>query len=148
MNLQALFAERIGGAAFGLSNEIYKFAKIKRAKAAAEQAHRSMELLDFGVGEPDQMAPAAIRRALKKAVDDPANRGYADNGLRDFKVAAARYMAEFFGVTKLDPDTEIVHSIGSKPALAMLPLCFINPGDVALATVPGYPVLALSLIHI
>jgi LL-diaminopimelate aminotransferase len=75
-------------------------------------------------------------------VDDPANRGYADNGLRDFKVAAARYMAEFFGVTDLNPDTEIVHSIGSKPALAMLPLCFINPGDVALATVPGYPVLA------
>ncbi len=142
MNLQTLFAERIGGAAFGLSNEIYKFEKIKRAKAAAAQAHKGVELLDFGVGEPDQMAPAAIRRALKKAVDDPANRGYADNGLRDFKVAAARYMAEFFGVTDLNPDTEIVHSIGSKPALAMLPLCFINPGDVALATVPGYPVLA------
>ena len=142
MNLQALFAERIGGAAFGLSNEIYKFEKIKRAKAAAAQAHSGVELLDFGVGEPDQMAPAAIRRALKKAVDDPANRGYADNGLRDFKVAAARYMAEFFGVTDLNPDTEIVHSIGSKPVLAMLPLCFINPGDVALVTVPGYPVLA------
>ena len=142
MNIQALFAERIGGAAFGLSNEIYKFEKIKRAKAAAAQAHRGVELLDFGVGEPDQMAPAAIRRALKKAVDDPANRGYADNGLRDFKVAAAGYMAEFFGVTDLAPDTEINHSIGSKPALAMLPLCFINPGDVALATVPGYPVLA------
>jgi len=141
MNLQTLFAERIGGAAFGLSNEIYKFEKIKRAKAAA-RARSGVELLDFGVGEPDQMAPAAIRRALKKAVDDPANRGYADNGLRDFKLAAARYMAEFFGVTDLDPDTEIVHSIGSKPALAMLPLCFINPGDVALATVPGYPVLA------
>ena len=142
MNLQALFAERIGGAAFGLSNEIYKFEKIKRAKSAAAQAHSGVELLDFGVGEPDQMAPAAIRRALKKAVDDPANRGYADNGLRDFKVAAARYMAEFFGVTGLNPDTEIVHSIGSKPVLAMLPLCFINPGDVALVTVPGYPVLA------
>ena len=142
MNIQTLFAERIGGAAFGLSNAIYKFEKIKRAKTAARQAHPGVELLDFGVGEPDQMAPAAIRRALKKAVDDPANRGYADNGPRDFKVAAARYMAEFFGVTDLDPDTEIVHSIGSKPALAMLPLCFINPGDVALATVPGYPVLA------
>ncbi|MDP2991568.1 MAG: aminotransferase class I/II-fold pyridoxal phosphate-dependent enzyme [Kiritimatiellota bacterium] len=142
MNLQTLFAERIGGAAFGLSNEIYKFEKIKRAKAAARQAHSGVELLDFGVGEPDQMAPAAIRRALKKAVDDPANRGYADNGLRDFKVASARYMAEFFGVTDLNPDTEIVHSIGSPPALAMLPLCFVNPGDVALATVPGYPVLA------
>jgi LL-diaminopimelate aminotransferase len=142
MDLQKLFAERIGGAAFGLSNEIYKFEKIKRAKAAARQAHPEVELLDFGVGEPDQLAPAPIRRALKKAVDDPANRGYADNGIKEFKLAAARYLEEFFGVTGLDPETEIVHSIGSKPALAMLPLCFINPGDVALATTPGYPVLA------
>ncbi len=141
MNLQQLFAERIGGTSFGLSNEIYKFEKIKRAKAAARQSHPEVELLDFGVGEPDRLAPAPIRRALKKAVDDPANRGYADNGIREFKAAAARYMREFFSVADLDPETEIVHSIGSKPALAMLPLCFINPGDVALATVPGYPVL-------
>lgn len=142
MNVQTLFAERIGGATFGLSNEIYKFEKIKRAKAGARQAHPDVELLDFGVGEPDQLAPAPIRRALKKAVDDPANRGYADNGIREFKEAAARYMAEFFGVGDLNPETEVVHSIGSKPALAMLPLCFIDPGDIALVTAPGYPVLA------
>jgi LL-diaminopimelate aminotransferase len=142
MDFQKLFAERIGGATFGTKNEIYKFEKIKRAKAAARAARPAVELLDFGVGEPDQMAPAPIRKALKKAVDDPVNRGYADNGIREFKVAAAEYMAKFFGVTGLDPETEITHSIGSKPALAMLPLCFINPGDVALVTVPGYPVLA------
>ncbi len=142
MDIQTLFAERIGGARFGTSNEIYKFEKIKRAKAAARAARPTVELLDFGVGEPDQMAPAAIRRAMKKAVDNPANRGYSDNGIREFKVAAAEYMAKFFGVTDLNPDTDITHSIGSKPALAMLPLCFINPGDVALVTVPGYPVLA------
>lgn len=142
MDIQTLFAERIGGAGFGLSAELYKFEKIKRAKAAALAAQPGRELLDFGVGEPDQMAPAAIRRALKKAVDDPANRGYADNGIRDFKLAASRYMAQFFNVRDLDPDTEIAHSIGSKAALAILPLCFINPGDVVLTTVPGYPVLA------
>ena len=51
-------------------------------------------------------------------------------------------MAKFFNVTDLNPSTEINHSIGSKPALAMLPLAFINPGDITLATVPGYPVLA------
>ncbi len=141
MNLQSLFAERIGGARFGTSNAIYKFEKIKRAKAAARAARPGVELLDFGVGEPDQMAPVAIREALKKAVDDPANRGYADNGIREFKVAAADYLKKFFGVTGVDPDTEINHSIGSKPALAMLPLCFVNPGDVVLLTVPGYPVL-------
>ncbi len=142
MNIQTLFAERIGGATFGLSNAIYKFEKIKRAKAAARAAHPGLELLDFGVGEPDQIAPAPIRRALKQAVDDPANRGYADNGIAEFKQAAADYLRTFFNIAGLDPETEIVHSIGSKPALAILPLCFINPGEIALATVPGYPVLA------
>ncbi len=142
MDLQHLFAERIGGAGFGAGNEIYKFEKIKRAKAAARAARPQVELLDFGVGEPDRMAPAAIRDALKRAVDDPANRGYADNGIREFKLAAAEYMRKFFGVADLDPDAEINHSIGSKPALAMLPLCFVNPGDVVFQTVPGYPVMA------
>ncbi len=142
MDLQDLFAERIGGKQFGLGTEIYKFEKIKRAKIAALKARPAVELLDFGVGEPDQLAPFPIREALKKAVDDPANRGYSDNGIREFKVAATRYLEEFFGVAGLDPDTEINHSIGSKSALATLPLCFVNPGDVVLTTVPGYPILA------
>lgn len=141
MDLQALFAERIGGKAFGTTNEVYKFGKIKRAKAEARAAKPSVELLDFGVGEPDRMAPGPIRQALKEAVDDPANRGYTDNGIPEFKAAAVQYMAKFFNVDDLDPDTEINPSIGSKPALAMLPLCYINPGDVTLATVPGYPVM-------
>ena len=141
MNLQELFADRIGGEKFGLGNEIYKFEKIKRAKVAALKARPNVELLDFGVGEPDQVAPFPIREALKKAVDEPANRGYADNGIREFRVAAVKYLKDFFGVEGIDPDTEINHSIGSKSALALLPLCFVNPGDVVLMTVPGYPVL-------
>lgn len=142
MEFRKLYAERIGGAQFGQSKEIYKFEKIKRAKAAALKARPNVELLDFGVGEPDQIAPFPIREALKKAVDDPRNRGYADNGIREFRVAAAKYMHALFGVSKLDPDTEINHCIGSKSALAMLPLCFVNPGDVVFTTVPGYPVMA------
>lgn len=142
MDLQSLYALRIGGARFGQTGAIYKFEKIKRAKAAARAARPGVELLDFGIGEPDHMAPAAIRNALKKAVDDPANRGYADNGIAPFKQAATDYLRTFFGVEGIDPDTEITHSIGSKSALAMLPLAFINPGDVSLVTVPGYPVLA------
>jgi len=141
MDMQALFAERIGGRQFGLGTEIYKFEKIKRAKRAAREARPEVEMLDFGVGEPDRMAPVSIRRALKKAVDDPSNRGYADNGIAEFKRAAADYMEKFFGVRGLDPETEINHTIGSKSALAMLPLCFVNPGDAAVLTVPGYPVM-------
>ena len=142
MDLQGLFADRIGGRTFGLKSEIYKFERIKRAKSAALKERPDVELLDFGVGEPDQMAPQPVREALKRAVDDPANRGYADNGIPSFKCAAADYMLRFFGVDNLDPASEINHSIGSKSALAMLPLCFVNEGDVVLSTVPGYPVMA------
>ena len=140
-DIQSLFADRIGGRAFGQSNAIYKFEKIKRAKRAALAAHPEREMLDFGVGEPDLIAPKPIRAALRKAADDPANRGYADNGIPEFKRAAVDYMREFFGVTGLDPDLHVNHSIGSKSALAALPLAFVNPGDSVLATVPGYPVL-------
>lgn len=148
MDIQELFAERIGGRSFGASTEIYKFEKIKRAKAAVRKAHPEIELLDFGVGEPDEIAPRSVRKAMKKAVDDPANRGYADNGILPFKVAAAKYMKDFFGVDNLNPEEEINHSIGSKPALAMIPLCFINPGDVAMVTVPGYPVMATHVRYL
>jgi LL-diaminopimelate aminotransferase len=141
MNHEHLFADRIGGTQFGKSTEIYKFEKIKRAKAKARELHPDLEILDFGVGEPDQMAPAPIREALKLEVDKAENRGYADNGIPEFKQAAATYMKKFFGV-ELDPATEINHSIGTKPALAMLPLAFVNPGDVVFQTVPGYPVMA------
>jgi LL-diaminopimelate aminotransferase len=136
---QSLFAERIGGAGYGKSNEIYKFEKIKRAKRAALAAHPERRLLDFGIGENDDMADPLVREILKREVDKLENRGYADNGIMAFKEAAAGFMKKVFGVN-LDPITEINHAIGSKPALAMLPALFINPGDVTLMTVPGYPV--------
>ena len=85
-----------------------------------------MEILDFGVGEPDKMAPAIIRDALKASVDKSANRGYADNGTAAFSNAAAQYMQQFFEVV-VDPETEINHCMGIKSALAMLPLAFVNP---------------------
>jgi LL-diaminopimelate aminotransferase len=136
---QSLFAERIGGANYGKSNKIYKFEKIKRAKRAALAAHPQRKLLDFGIGENDEMADPLVREALKQEVDKLENRGYADNGIAAFKEAAADFMKKVFGVN-LDPATEVNHAIGSKPALAMLPACLINPGDVTLMTVPGYPV--------
>ncbi len=80
-----------------------------------------------------------MRDVLKREVDKVENRGYADNGIAAFKEAAAGFLKNVFGVA-LDPATEINHAIGSKPALAMLPACFINRGDVTLMTVPGYPV--------
>ncbi len=136
---QSLFAERLGGAHYGKGSEIYKFEKIKRAKRQALAEHPERKLLDFGIGENDDMADARVRDVLKHEADRVENRGYADNGIQDFKDAAAEFMQRTFAV-KLDPATEINHAIGSKPALAMLPAAFINPGDVTLMTVPGYPV--------
>jgi LL-diaminopimelate aminotransferase len=136
---QTLFAERIGGANYGKGTEIYKFEKIKRAKRAVLAAHPERALLDFGIGENDDMADPLVREVGKREIDKLENRGYADNGIQAFKDAAADFMKRVFGVT-LDPATEVNHAIGSKPALAMLPACFINPGDVTLMTVPGYPV--------
>src|SRR5262245_26542063 len=136
---QSLFADRIGGANYGKGTEIYKFEKIKRAKRAALQAHPERRLLDFGIGENDDMADPLVRETLKAEVDKLENRGYADNGIQAFKDAAAQFMTRVFGVTP-DPVTEVNHAIGSKPALAMLPAIFINAGDVTLMTVPGYPV--------
>ena len=136
---QTLFAERIGGAAYGKSTEIYKFEKIKRAKRQAVKDFPDRPLLDFGIGENDAMADENVRRIMAQQINLPENRGYADNGCMEFKEAAARFMKRTFNV-ELDPVSEINHSIGSKPALAMLPYCFINPGDITMMTVPGYPV--------
>ncbi len=138
--LQELFAERIGGVRFGKDTAIYKFEKIKRAKAEARKANPGVELIDMGVGEPDDKAFPIVISTLAAEADKLENRFYADNGCAEFKQAAADYMQELYGV-QLDPTTEIVHSIGSKSALTLLPTCFINPGDITVMTIPGYPVL-------
>lgn len=139
--IQQLFANRIGGTTFGKDDVIYKFEKIKRAKRAAVAANPSTRLIDLGVGEPDEMAHDSVVATLRSEAGKPENRGYADNGIAAFKESAARYMDKVYGVKGLNPETEINHSIGSKPALAMVPAAFINPGDIAITTVPGYPVL-------
>ena len=136
---QDLFAQRIGGSSYGKGTEIYKFEKIKRAKRKALAEHPERELIDFGIGENDEMAPRGVRKELTEQIGRPENRGYADNGIAGFKEAAARFMAREFDVA-LDPATQINHCIGSKPALAMLPATLIDPGDVTLMTIPGYPV--------
>ncbi len=140
--IQRLFSRRIGGERFGLEERVYKFEKIKRAKREAKEKHPDMELLDFGVGEPDEVAPQMVIEALRVECAKPENRGYADNGIEELKVAVAEYMKTVYGVDGIDPHTEVIHSIGSKCALAMMPAGFIDQGDVTLMTTPGYPVMA------
>ena len=138
--LQSLFAERIGGSQYGKSTAIYKFEKIKRAKRAALTANPGAEIIDMGVGEPDEMAFPEVVDELHRAALKPENRGYADNGDSLLKQAAARYLAEVCGAPGINPETEVLHSIGSKAALSILPAALINPGDYVLMTTPGYPV--------
>lgn len=139
--IQQLFAQRIGGNSFGQDTVLYKFEKIKRAKRAAIANNPGRELIDLGVGEPDWMAEPEVVETLYREARRPENRGYTDNGSQDFKAAAASYMETVYQVAGLDPVTEVNHGIGSKSILALLPLAFINPGDITLLTVPGYPVL-------
>ncbi|MCZ6874128.1 MAG: LL-diaminopimelate aminotransferase [bacterium] len=140
--IQTLFADRIGGRNYGKGTEIYKFEKIRRARDAAVKAKPDVELIDMGVGEPDGMAYPGVVETLSEEAGRLENRGYADNGLPEFKQAVARYMSRVFGVDDLDPRTEVNHAVGAKNALSFLPACFINQGDAVILTVPGYPVLA------
>ena len=95
---QALFADRIGGAQYGKKSDIYKFEKIKRAKRKALAACPDRVLLDFGIGENDEMAAASVRQTMAEEINRPENRGYADNGIPEFKEAVARFMQRQFHV--------------------------------------------------
>ncbi|MDF2570303.1 MAG: dapL 2 [Sporomusa sp.] len=139
--IQQMFAQRIGGNQFGKDTVLYKFEKIKRAKRAATAQNPEVTLIDLGVGEPDWMAEPEVVETLYNQAKRKENRGYTDNGIQEFKDAAANYMASVYNVPNLNPLTEVNHGIGSKPILALLPLAFINPGDITIMTVPGYPVM-------
>ena len=68
---QQLFAERIGGSQYGKGSEIYKFEKIKRAKRKALAEHPERKLVDFGIGENDEMADASVRRVMAEEINKP-----------------------------------------------------------------------------
>jgi LL-diaminopimelate aminotransferase len=135
-------SERLGGSGFGKDKGIYKFAVIKDSKARARQLNPCTPLIDMGVGEPDTPAEFKIVDVLYREAGKAENRFYSDNGIQEFYEAATVYLQKVYGINNVDPAKNILHGIGSKPILAMLPACFINPGDITLSTVPGYPVIS------
>lgn len=135
-------SERLGGKSFSGSNSSYKFTKIKMAKQEAKKMFPNIPIIDLGIGEPDLPAHPIIVDTLSKEAGKSENRWYADNGIIEFQIAAWEYLQNIYNITNLDPHREILHGIGAKAILSILPLCFINPGDITLTTVPGYPVLA------
>ncbi len=116
----------------------YLFKEIDRQKE--EVRKRGVDIIDLGVGDPDMPTPPHIIEALNKAAIDPANHRYPSySGMGDFNEAVARWYKRRFNVD-LDYENEVVTLIGSKEGIAHIPLAFINTGDLALVTSPGYPV--------
>jgi LL-diaminopimelate aminotransferase len=115
----------------------YLFLEIDKAKRKARAAGR--DIIDLGIGDPDQPTPRHIIEALDQAALDPLNHRYAlDQGLPALRRAIAVWYQDRFGVG-LNPDSEILPLIGSKEGLAHFPLAFLNPGDYSLVPDPGYP---------
>ena len=122
----------------------YLFAELDRLRD--EVAAKGVDIIDLGVGDPDQPTPAHVIEALCEAARDPATHRYpAYSGMRAFREAAASWMKTRFGL-ELDPDREIITLIGSKEGIAHFPLAFVDPGDVVLVPSPAYPVYRGSTI--
>ena len=120
----------------------YLFAQISK-KVAAKKAE-GIDVISFGIGDPDLPTPPHILRALEEAAADPANHRYPETeGLPEFRSAVARWYERRFGVS-LDPQKEVLSLIGSKEGIAHVALCFIDPGDVALVPDPSYPVYEIG----
>lgn len=115
----------------------YLFVEIDNARRAAIAAGR--DVINLGVGDPDQRTHQVIIDALKVAVEEVSNHHYPfDAGVPQLRGEIAKWFKNRFGV-ELEPQTEIYPLIGSKEGIAHLPLGIINPGDKVVLTEPGYP---------
>lgn len=116
----------------------YLFAELERK--IADKRAAGIDVISLGIGDPDTPTYPPIVTAAQAAVADPATHQYPSNrGRQDFREAVAAFYERRFGVT-LDPDTEVMPAIGAKECIFNLNLAFLDPGDVALASDPGYPV--------
>ncbi len=116
----------------------YLFAELERKIAAKRAA--GIDVISLGIGDPDMPTYEPIVVAAQRAVADPSTHQYPSNrGRAEFREAVAAFYARRFGVT-LDPDTEVMAALGAKECIFNLNLAFLDPGDVALASDPGYPV--------
>jgi LL-diaminopimelate aminotransferase len=116
----------------------YLFAELERKIAAKKAA--GVDVISLGIGDPDRPTPPLIVEAMQEAVTEPETHQYPSNrGRADFRQALSDFYARRFDVS-LDAEREIIPAIGAKEAIFNLNLAFLDPGDVALASDPGYPV--------
>lgn len=122
----------------------YLFAQIDKLKA--EKRAEGVDIIDFGVGDPDLPTPGHIVESLCQAARDPATHHYPDyTGMMEYREAVSSWYKTRFGVD-LDPKTEILALIGSKEGIAHVPEAFVNPGEYVLVPDPGYPVYKTSTL--
>ncbi|MCH7837618.1 MAG: aminotransferase class I/II-fold pyridoxal phosphate-dependent enzyme, partial [Chloroflexi bacterium] len=121
----------------------YLFAQI--SKKIAEKRAQGVDVISFGIGDPDMPTPPHIIDALVEAARDPANHHYPETeGLPELRQAIAAWHERRFGLS-FDPEREVLPLIGSKEGIGHIPLCLIDPGDTALVPDPGYPVYPVSV---
>ena len=122
----------------------YVFAEVNAMKARARAAGE--DIIDFGMGNPDQPTPHHIVQKLCEVAADPrAHRYSASKGIPGLRKALSAYYGRRFGVD-LDPETEVVATLGSKEGLANLASAITSPGDVVLVPNPSYPIHAFGFI--
>src|ERR687894_2118793 len=116
----------------------YLFAELER-KIAGKRA-QGVDVISLGIGDPDTPTPELVIDELARAAADPGTHKYPSNrGRPELREAVAGFYERRFGVA-LEPGTEIVPALGAKECIFNLNLAFLDPGDVALASDPGYPV--------
>ena len=114
------------------------FAELERK--VAEKKAAGIDVISLGIGDPDTPTYPHIVEAMQAAVADPATHQYPSNrGRAEFREALARFYDRRFGV-EIDPETEVIPAIGAKECIYNLCFAFLDPGDIALASDPGYPV--------
>ncbi len=120
----------------------YLFAEIDRKKK--ELISKGIDIINLGIGDPDLPAPSFIVKRIQKALNNPVNHRYPDyEGSTFLKKAVSSYYERRFG-HKINPETEVLITIGSKEAIFHLPYAFLNPDDYAIVPDPGYPVYGIS----
>jgi LL-diaminopimelate aminotransferase len=116
----------------------YMFAELEQR--VAHKRSDGIDVISLGIGDPDHPTYAHIVEAMRDAVASPANQGYPTNrGREEFRVAFDSFYASRFGV-QIDAESEVMPAIGAKECIYNLCFAFLDPGDVALAADPGYPV--------
>lgn len=122
----------------------YLFAEIDKKVSAKRAA--GVDVIGLDIGDPDLPTPSRIVSVLQKAAADPVNHRYPSySGLLELRQAIAGWYAARFGVA-LDPETEILPTLGSKEGIVHAPLALVDPGGVVLVPDPGYPPYATSAI--